>query len=114
MVILDLETVSAVDIKKRGTAAYAADSSTFISVICFKELGKEKTYTLTHPLLGAEPNKNFALSILKKLLHHGTKIIALNAAFERHMLNHKLHDFMKACDSNFKIILGVDLSLIHI
>ena len=96
-VVIDIETVSAVDLKKVGSLNYAKHSSTNISEICWMEFNSGKTYSLTHPLLTSVPNSQEAKDAIK-MLKEADRLIAHNAPFEKNILNYCLEEFLNDCE----------------
>ena len=99
--ILDLETVSAADLKEVGSENYAAHESTLISVLCFKWLNEDKVYRIYNPKLGSGFTSEEALTEFRTWLNTQNKIIAHNAVFEEDILNACLEDLTKNLYNGF-------------
>ena len=98
--VVDIETVSAADLRKVGVKRYAADPSTCISILSFINLDEgSDTNTYVHPILGGpsinEDQDMKALERFAKDISSGNAIIcAHNATFERELLTAKLEEFL--------------------
>ena len=91
-IILDLETVSAADLKEVGSRNYAKHKTTQISVMCWKVLNQDKVYRLVHPRLTSDPVCQESLKAAKRITN--SRIIAHNANFECDLLNAQFDNFL--------------------
>lgn len=103
--VIDLETVSLVDLTKVGQLNYAAHPSTFIAVLSF--LWESQVYTIVNPKTQSVETDQDTLSVFMRLYTNiketdTTTLIAHNAPFEKAVLDKKLDDFVK--DLGFKVI----------
>ena len=99
-VILDVETISTVDLLKRDTVNYAKSPDTHISVMSFKVAGEKKTHSLFLPrvcLIDTQSKKYQEAKEKAELIfaqQTSVTIIAHNYFFERMLLQEKLEAFL--------------------
>ena len=110
-VVIDIETVSALDLKKVGLMNYAKHESTHISMIAASMIGDDKTCCIVDPKLAARENCPKNLLVVLTMIKESKKLVAHNSPFEREVLGEKLIQFFKACGvdtEDFKLPEFVD------
>ena len=87
-VVLDIETVSEVDLPKVGAYNYALHPSTRISIICWKDVDSEEIHRWINPMYGfKEEDDNRLYNLFEEVEQGKAKLICHNATFERRLLN---------------------------
>ena len=103
-VVVDIETMSAADLRKLGSLNYAKDSSTFIRCMAWKYEGQEAIGVINPILIGKMPSKVEEFkAFYKDMVEGNVKLIAHNAVFEKDVFNHKLEDFYEAVTGEFLV-----------
>ena len=93
-IVIDLETVSLVDLKKHDAFNYAASPSTHITVISWRDI-EGLIWSVVHPKFATDLVEPDQIKAFKKLLAYQGRFIAHNANFENTILNAKLKSFCK-------------------
>ena len=94
--IIDIETVSYVDLKVVGARKFGASDRTFITIIGFCDISTGEVFTLSR----WTPNDDRAIEAFKRLIKG--KLYAFNAQFESAVLKHRLKEFLDdiGCEVN--------------
>lgn len=99
-VVVDIETISTVDLLKHDTVRYASHDSTKICVLSFKVVGEKEIHTLYLPSLAlidtTKPKYQRAVKKVKEVFtNENLTLIAHNYFFEKTLFIHQLHKFLK-------------------
>ena len=110
-IVLDLETISDIDLKKCGARVYAASPHTRITVLSFYDFETKKQYTIHDEAVAlkkndlSEEDKCVIEDVFTRL---DTLVIAHNAAFEQVVMNNCLEQFLV---SNARLGSGLSFNM---